>query len=190
MTHPSWLRALCGLLAVVVVILGDPLGAEAVTVQPFTAVGSTGVPDAATEANLRLDGPLAEVRTLAVPPARVVELRYNVVAVAGLFTSLDGVKMTIRYRDNGAGANVFVRLMEINSINGAVDKRMAFNSDAYPADPNYQRRSIVQCEFGNFFNFMDKAYWLIVRLTRSSNEGLAGIASVRVESASLADCTL
>jgi hypothetical protein len=152
----------------------------------WTAAASTGTVDDDDLNEIGLNGPFATFKAGAPAVARAT-IRYNVVAVDGLFTSggpaLSWPALTVRYRDDGPDARVLVFLRESDLVTGVTQTRITFDSDLYPADDLYQTRAIGNC--GNFsaFEFSDestaRAYYLeavIIRDNASGRPGLAGLA--------------
>lgn len=69
-----------------------------------------------------------------------VDIRYNVVAVDGLFGG-DGTKiLSARIADNGAAAQVIVRLQQLNISTGAITTLAELNSNAFPSSTGAQNR--------------------------------------------------
>lgn len=82
------------------------------------------------------------------------------------------------YIDNGAYANVIVRLLSENLSTGIVTTLSTFDSNAFPASPLYQRRTGTPCVD---LNFSTHAYFVEVDLVRTIalTPALRGTPTVR-----------
>jgi len=105
--------------------------------------------------------------------ASTAYIRYNVVAVDGLFETngLQPVRprLTIKFLDTGENARVYVTLKEfdLNNSLGAGAHLAEFDSNNYAPDNQFQTR-YLDCSIDNFeFDFVNKAYFLEVKLTRA-----------------------
>ena len=122
-------KSLCG-LALLLAGLAATSQAQVVLGQPWTTIGAAGTVD---------DG---EVTYTAV-------LRYNVVAVDGLFATAGPAPtrtiLTARFRDNGDNNHVIVRLksQRLTGPNaGDITTLMTIDSNDYPGSSSFQSRSI------------------------------------------------
>lgn len=147
------------------------------TAMPWTTVGSAGIVDEAdlgivefSEAHAMIKAPQG-----LFAPANL-DLRYNIVSVDGLVQGLPGFRMTVRYRDNGAGARVIVRLKEHNYFTGAQATLMTFDSDAFGANAAIQTRQIDGCNVS--FDFNNKAYFLDVTIQKTLTYGTPLLSAV------------
>ncbi|HXG64480.1 MAG TPA: hypothetical protein VNO70_05190, partial [Blastocatellia bacterium] len=121
----------------------------------WTTAASAGTVNDEDKNEVVLTGSIATLSNAAPEQATAI-IRYNVVAVD--FLLLRGIPgMGIRYRDNGAGAQVIARLWEYDFINGGPPKiAIAFDSDHYPAADQFQTRSIGNCGIFTNLNFATK----------------------------------
>lgn len=110
-------------------------------------------------------------------PTGLYVLRYNVMAVAGLFNTPNGF-MRLRMRDNGTGANVLVSLKRSNLAAGGIETIATFNSDSIGAGSGFQTPADVT--FTHTYDFTNYAYWLDVTLNRLDESGLPGFAGAIV----------
>jgi hypothetical protein len=168
-------KSLCG-LALLLAGLAASSQAQTVLGQPWTTIGSTGTLDEGAVTFSGADALLAS--DLAV-------LRYNVVAVEGLFASgpaLTRTILTARFRDNGDNNHVIVRLKSLRLTGpgaGGVTTLMTIDSNDYPGSPSFQTRSIW-CDGGAFsFDFVDNAYFVEVTMTRTASP-TAGLESIQI----------
>ena len=142
----------------------------------WTTVGSAGTVDEADSQRVAFDLGTATLRPGAVG---TLNLRYNVVAVDGLFRA-DGAELGVRFRDNGAAAQVIVRLKRYNLETGALTTLLTLNSNAFPAQNGFQLRTAVDCSLR--FNFFDFAYFMDVELTKDTAAGTPALAIIQLAS--------
>jgi hypothetical protein len=98
-------------LLLIIWLIGSAAMASA-QIDTWTAVGSTGTVDDADISILDTDDTIVQIKSTAPLPASL-DIRYNVVAVDGVFSPGDGVRMVARFRDNGTAARVRVSLFEV-----------------------------------------------------------------------------
>jgi hypothetical protein len=179
-----------------------PLGASAQTpdsARYWTTVGSTGTLDEKSEGKVFFDRavvqkgdtpvvgqagrqPRAEGVTVDVTDSAVI--RYNVTAVDGLFEG-NALGMTIRFRDEGAGAQVIAKLIAVDLTTGTKTTLLTFDSDApgVPAASGYHVWDVFDCkERKQPFDFVRNAYYVDATLTNSSivTDSVAGIEIIQV----------
>jgi hypothetical protein len=135
-------------LLLVIGLIGSSAMASA-QIDPWTAVGSTGTVDDADISILDTAGTVVQVKSTAPLPASL-RIRYNIVAVDGVFSPADGVRMVARFRDNGAAARVRVRLLEIPFSTGIPALKLTLDSNSFTAASGFQTQSVGSCD-GNFF---------------------------------------
>ncbi|HEX8407703.1 MAG TPA: hypothetical protein VF883_02485 [Thermoanaerobaculia bacterium] len=169
-----------------------PLSARAQTPDAnrlWTTVGSDGTVDEASTGKVFFDRGMVQrgrslvvgSKTSAAPaaapaPAAGVQptdsavVRYNVTAVDGLFTS-GGLLMKIRFLDEGSGARVVAKLIEVDLATGGEVTRLTFDSNApgVPALRGYHVHEVADCsQSGGRIDFVRKAYYIEGTLTSSS----------------------
>ncbi len=135
----------------------------------WTATGSTGAVDEADLDKIHIAGD--KVTLTATPAGTTAVIRYNVVAVDGLFAPLTPTSwpaLTVRYNDDGPGERLVARLKEYDLTTGAIVTRITFDSDLYPPQADYQTRGIGNCGVFSEFDFTSKAYFIEVELTNIS----------------------
>jgi len=155
-------------------------GASAMAqVKCWTTPGSTGIVDEADLSTVLLGSPLARVNP-AAPLPTTVDLRYDVVAVDGLFGG-DQQRMTIRYRDEGAGAQVRVFLRQYTIGTGFTTTPLVFDSNAFPQLPGFQVRSVGTACFGGFtFDFVNNVYFVEVELIKTTTAGNPVLGALQI----------
>ena len=155
----------------------------------WTSVASAGTVDESDASEIAFAGPFATFANAAPAVSRAI-IRYNVVAVDGLFAQAGPVSwpaLIVNYRDDGGDARVLVYLREYefgaNPMNPALNTRIVFDSDLYAASNDYQTRNIGNC--GNFseFEFVPnnqnaRAYFLEVHLIRNAANGAPGLGAL------------
>ncbi len=108
-------------------------------------------------------------------------IRYNVVPVDGV-TLGNTYRLTTRFRDDGANAQVLVRLAEFNLHTGRRTTRMELNSDNYSPSAGMQLQT-VEARCTNWeLDFVNNAYFVEVTLTRTNFIGNPGIGIIKLES--------
>jgi hypothetical protein len=110
------------------------------------------------------DNPLIATR----PPTLYKEtavIRYNVVAVEGLFQSGDSVSMKVRFLDTGDNSQLLVKLIELNLQSGVATTRLAFDSDQYAGSSSYQQQEALTSSLSEF-DYTKNAYYIHATLTR------------------------
>jgi hypothetical protein len=155
----------------------------------WTSVASTGAVDEADAGEIAFNGPFAEFSAAAGPAARAA-IRYNVVAVDGLFAQagpLSWPALIVNYRDNGPDARVQVFLREYDFLTAQVHptKRILFDSDLYAQSNNYQTRAVGNCGLFDDFDFVPNnqtvhAYFIEVLLYRASSGGAPGLGGLAI----------
>lgn len=112
-------------------------------------------------------------------------IRYNVVAVDGLFDGGEDLWMAIRFRAEGKSARVVAQLIEVDIDTGAEVTRLTFDSDdpGVPTQSGYHRHDVFDCKGrGEPFDFTRKAYYIEATLTTSAIvfESVAGIEVIHL----------
>lgn len=169
--------ALAGLLSI------GTLGAQSNEVtRAWTSMGATGTLDDASIALARFgsNGAVAVQESSRLPAT--LTIRYNVVAVDGLFvSSSEGLPhcLNVRFRDNGSGAQVIVRVKEVNLDGDGTPRTLAtFNSNLYGLTPDY-RRALV-CTHQLAFDFYRNGYFVEAQLVKTSREGEPGLQMISI----------
>lgn len=181
----SWL---CGALLLLTITFSPARAADDGS-KIWTSVASAGTVDESDASEIAFAGPFATFANAAPPVSRAI-IRYNVVAVDGLFAQGGPVSwpaLIVNYRDDGADARVVVYLREYefgaNPMNPALNTRIVFDSDLYASSNDYQTRSIGNCGQFNAFEFVPnnqnvRAYFLEVHLIRNSASGEPGLGAL------------
>ena len=165
----------------------------------WTTVGSAGTLDEKSEGKVFFDRAVVQKGTTLVvgqagrqPRAEGVTveatdsavIRYNVTAVDGLFEG-NTLGMTIRFRDEGPGAQVIAQLIEVDLTTGTKTTLLAFDSDApgVPVESGYHVWDVFDCKARKQpFDFVRHAYYIEATLTNSSivTDSVAGIEIIQV----------
>jgi hypothetical protein len=150
----------------------------------WTSAASAGTADEQDAGKLVLDGSRVTLSPALQPEAAAV-IRYNVVAVDGLFAGLTPTSwpaLIVQYRDAGGRERVRACLKEYDLGTGTTRTVIEFDSDLYPQLPTYQSQSIGDCGEFTAFEFAaspaGKAYFVEVELVRSHRGGGPGLAAV------------
>ena len=156
------------------VLLGLPAASTAQ--EDWTTIGSAGLVDEADRGKILFDGSIVTFK----PGAEgMLNLRYNVVAVDGLFGG-DGVELGVRFRDNGSDARVVVRLRRYALEPGESTTLLTLNSNNFGPQENFQLRTEVDCSLR--FNFFDYAYFLDVTLTKTGDAATPALGVIQLAS--------
>jgi hypothetical protein len=142
----------------------------------WTTVGSAGTVD---EADSHLVSFNLATATLRPGATGILNLRYNIVAVDGLFGA-PGAELGVRFRDNGAAAQVIVRLKRYNLVTGAIATLLTLNSNAFRAQNGFQLRTVVDCSLE--FDFFDFAYFMDVELHKDNLAGTPALDVIQLAS--------
>jgi len=108
-----------------------------------------------------------------------LNLRYNVMAVNGLFGG-EGVELGVLFNDNGADAQVVVRLQQVALETGERTTLLTLDSNEFSARNGFQLQTEVDC--GLRFNFFPYAYYLDVELRKTQATGIPGVAILQLAS--------
>lgn len=160
--------------AATVAALFASIGAAHAQSNPWTTVGSAGTVDEADPGIVEFVLAEARVRAAAAAGSQV-NLRYNVVSLPG-FSGPGQYLLRVRFRDNGAGANVRVDLRR-HGTNGIPGQVLAFDSNSYPAAVGYQTQQ--RC-VGISWNFSNNAYFFDVAMTKSAASGTPALALIQL----------
>ena len=146
----------------------------------WTTIGSAGV---------AMGGGVTNAGTAAVLDSNSATVRYNVVAVDGLFTANPDVpflatstSMAARFLDPGDNSRVVIRLRRTDLVTSATSTLLTIDSNNFSASNLYQEQT-VGCGLG--FDFSTYAYYVEVALSRTAENASAGIASIQIGKADL-----
>ncbi len=169
----SGLRAI-GMLMVIFAAMVITSNAQVLGEKPWTTIGSAGTVDEGDE--------VSYTDHIAFLVGESAVIRYNVVAVDGLFEKGDNpllpkpTRMTVRFRDNGDNNRLVVRLKRVNLSNGDTDILLTLDSNNYAGSSSFQTRTVGCGAFD--FDFSTYAYYVEATMTRTSlpiSTALAGI---------------
>ncbi|ESQ12449.1 MAG: hypothetical protein N838_11405 [Thiohalocapsa sp. PB-PSB1] len=163
-------------LEVTFALLGFLICAGPAAAAPWTTVGSAGTID---EADLNLVTMNHGVAYLGggAPVGSVANIRYNVVAVDDL--QVGGAPwMQVRFKDNGAGAQVVLRLKAYNVSTGMTTTLLTFDSNDFEASGVYQEQEVFSC-YGSF-DFYNNAYYVDAEIKKTADNGRPALSIVIV----------
>lgn len=145
----------------------------------WTKVGSDGTVDEADLSTVALSANSAAVKGTVA--SATVDIRYNVVAVDGIFGGERNTKtLTVRLADNGAASQVIVRLQQLNISTGVITMLVELNSNAFPSSVVAQQRSIpFNCDKAEF-DFQHNIYFFDVQLIKTSAAGNPLIRAIQI----------
>jgi hypothetical protein len=172
---------LAGLVGVSTVRAQEPASA------PWTTVGSAGTVDEAHLSNVALGSPVSGA--VSISAAGTVNIRYNVVAVAGVLGG-NGLTLTARYQTSpaplensplfspmfffpgfGTPGQVIVRLMKYNLTTGVVTNLLTLDSNSFPQASGFQVQSVATSACVPPFttlDFVNNSYFMDVALIKPS----------------------
>ena len=171
MANYRWGLILTGvsLLAILMTVVGSWSTAWA---QTWVTAGSTGTVDTADTNTIVFNQDRAELKASATLPAKGT-IRYNIVNT-GLGSTPN--TMDVRFRDNGPGARVVVRMNQINISTGVVSRWVVFDSNVWAPSSGYQVQ-IPTC--GLSFDFSGTwEYFLEATLSKTDATGAPGLAEI------------
>jgi hypothetical protein len=143
--------------------------------EPWTTVASAGTMDEETEGMLQFNqGWTSFDAAIETGPAI---LRYNVVAVDGLFGG-DGTTLSVSYFSQSANDRVTVILWEQDLRNGARTERIRLDSQSYPTSLSRQFRTTSQCFTS--FDFENKAYYVEAWLRKPAGTVGPGLGAIKI----------
>jgi hypothetical protein len=160
-------------LALLAVAAGGGLSGAWAQTNPWTSVGSAGTVDEADAALAAFSG---AVVAMAPGTTGTLNIRYNVVAVEGLFGG-DGMYMRIRLRDSGAG-RVVARLKRYDQVTGVTTTRLTIDSNDAAPQPGFRNLEVADCAGSP--SFFDAAYFVDVEITRGVATADPALASLKV----------
>ena len=181
-SFPFCSRLLCSplLMLLILAMMAGAAAAQDIN-KIWTSVGSTGTVDDTDTGKLHFIGPRATTNNVA--PGTKAVVRYNVVAVDGLFADLTPTSwpaLIVRYSTLNGQGRVVARLKEYIMTGpqaGQTNTLITLDSDDFPQAADFQTRSIGNC--GNFSHFqfasgqVARAYFIEVEIT--SHTGVSGV---------------
>jgi hypothetical protein len=129
----------------------------------WTTSGSTGTVDTADVQSVTLTENTAEINQKI--GTATGEIRYNVVAVEGLFVQFK--YMQARFADNGPNARVFLHLKTLNMKSGAITLLGALDSNEFGPAPQAQFQTKRLPDFN--FDFANNIYYIEAQLIKSQD---------------------
>ena len=172
--HPSNRLAAIAVLALLLVGQGIAHAQQ----QPWTTVGSAGTVDEQDLSLVNLVNGEAQMLAAAAAPA-TLNIRYNIVALDDI-VGLGQYAFNSRFRDNGNGAQVRLRLNSYSLGSGITSTVATFDSNSFPSAVGYQTRGF--CIFPDF-NFADHAYFIDAELIKTGASGTPALGIVQIETA-------
>jgi hypothetical protein len=150
----------------------------------WTTVGSAGIVDEADRHLVAFNLATATMRPSAVG---TLKLRYNIVAVDGLFgrPCAGGrfrAELGVRFRDNGNEARVIVRLKRYSLVTGDIDTLLMLNSNNYRPRNGFQLQTMVDIDPRLRFDFFDFAYFMDVELRKTTTAGTPALDIIQLAS--------
>jgi hypothetical protein len=145
----------------------------------WTMVGSDGTVDQSDLSIVTLSSNTAAVRSGV--SKGTVDIRYNVVAVDGVFGGERNTKtLTVRLADNGPDAQVIVRLQQLNISTGVIILLAELNSNDFDPQTTAQRRGILfNCDKPEF-DFVNNVYYVEAQLIKTGPSGTPLIRTIQI----------
>jgi hypothetical protein len=173
--------ALLSLMLSAVIVIGSVSVTSAQITRPWTTVGSAGTVDEASLATYDTAAGQVRIDATAPLPASVV-IRYNVVALESI-SDTGGIRLTARYRDNGAGAQVVARLRQVSFATDVTTTVLTVNSNDVAPGAGFQSRSASSCDV--ILDFASNAYFIEANLTKTTGAGDPVLHLLRLD---IVDC--
>ncbi|HXG64481.1 MAG TPA: hypothetical protein VNO70_05195 [Blastocatellia bacterium] len=170
-----------GLCMALMLISAFAVPAMAQSKKSWTTAGSAGTVDNDSLDIVSLSGGGVAALSNTAPPAATGHIRYNVVAVDGLF-GVGFPKMTVRYQDNGPNAQVRLLLMRYPIAGGVPEVMIEFDSNDHAAAPQLQTRSTNPCDANFTFDFSRYIYWIEAQLERTDETGFPLLVAIQLSS--------
>jgi hypothetical protein len=139
----------------------------------WTHVPSTCTPDEASAG--RYDVHVSAFKHASGATGQIVT-RCNVVDLPQFGSGGDFPALEVLYKDAGSGAQVTVDLIEAR-FDGLTSVMAHFNSNLFPASTATQRQFVP---YSRSFNFDQSAYYVEIRVTRSSTATAPAASTVRL----------
>jgi hypothetical protein len=162
------------LLVLLAMVLSVPVLAHA-QAGAWTTIGSAGTVDEADTSIFTMTSTIVSVSAAAVVPA-TLDIRYNVVAVEGLYD--DFIKMAVRYKDNGAGSQVIAKLKQYSIATGITTTMLTFDSNAFGSSDFLQLQAVGTGT--KSFNFGENVYYVEATLKKTAAAGRPELASIKI----------
>ena len=141
----------------------------------WTTVASAGTVDESSASIVRFTSHYAEVSAA----TGTVTIRYNIVPVDGVFDQ-GYTALKVRFRDDGAGAQVIVRLKRVNLETGVGNTLLTFDSNNGfgNGEPGWRTVSKSDCS-GGAFDFQTYAYFIEAEIIKG-NGGNPGLGIIQL----------
>jgi len=172
----SWRTLIVTAMALSLFCAVTPVFAQA---NCWTTVGSAGTVDEADLSTVALSANSASVSGSVANAT--VDIRYNVVAVNGVFGGERNTKtLTVRFADNGAAAQVIVRLIQLNISNGSFNILAQLDSNDFTPSNVAQKQSRgFNCDAPEF-DFAKNIYFFDVQLKKTAVGGNPLIRAIQI----------
>jgi len=149
------------------------------TVPYFSVIGSGGTVDEADLDVVALGGGIAQLKNTA-PDTETAVIRYPVYALQNLVANYTFIALSARFRDNGANAQVIIRLKEVDIGTGTETTRLTFNSNNSGSNNSFQTDSVTDDSPDWELNFVENTYYLEVQLKKTAGGGKPALAAVQL----------
>jgi hypothetical protein len=158
------------------------VSAQIADVSCWTMVGSGGTVDEA-DLDIVALGPNTVAVSSTVTNA-TVDLRYNVVAVDGVYGG-QFKTLTARFADNGAAARVIVHLTRLNIFTGVFTTLAELDSNNFAPSTVAQTREVAlsqarTCDGSPEFDFLHHIYYVEVQLIKTGAGGNPLIRAIQI----------
>lgn len=169
----------CGLVAALSIVSLSMLARPSFA-NPWTSVGSAGIVDESDTELVDFNNGIASTLSSAPAPS-TLNLRYNIVLMDSLVEGGTHLSLQTRYRDNGSGAQVRLKLKSYGLFNGLTNILGEFDSNTFSSSSNYQWNS--ECFDIPPLDLYNYAYFLDVELIKSSTSGTPSLGVIQLERA-------
>jgi len=143
---------------------------------PWTSVGAAGTVDE-SDTGLVVFGSIAP-GVASMSATGTLNIRYNVVAVGGLFGG-DNYALIARFLDNGADGQVVARLKQYGLNTGATTTLLTLDSNDFAGSAAFQVRTVTSA-CGTSLDFFNNAYFVDVDIIKTAAAGTPALGILKV----------
>jgi len=143
---------------------------------PWTTIGSAGTVDETATTIVDLTGPSVQLKSSAPVPATLT-IRYNITAEEAILLSGGyAIFLAARYRDNGSGARIQLKLRQVDVATGVETTMLAFDSDSFSPLGSFQTQHASTC--AGFFEFRSNVYYIEATLDKTNSTGKPALSAL------------
>ena len=181
--QPVWGAVLLVMVMIAVVFLDGALPSVAGTGEkmPWTAAGSTGLPDESDADGVKFTAEKVLFKNGADLPATAI-IRYNITALTNL-ANFDNSSIVASLEDNGADARVLLEVVEYDVETNEAEVILTLDSDEYAGSDDPQ---LLSEDCGGDFDYAGHTYIVKATLEKTGSAGPPALHDLIVTSDSCA----